>query len=231
MSSRTYYTAVGHFRRRINGLGRSCPVIIINEQEYNVDIQEMALWTTLNWRLLDFPQVEEEYNKLNQDCTIPALRTLENCLGRLCTRGLVACGTGETDFEALYDLLGGLYVSPLSESLPLRLAAFLKLTLLKGVPISKARELFQEDQPSEDEAQVMALSRQALLSTAELIKCAEVGARDISTDEKLMDALYDDEYTTSDNIPDMMLTARNRERITAAVANLYLRKQIIFQRV
>ena len=122
-------------------------------------------------------------------------------------------------------------MSPLSESLPLRLAAFLKLTLLKGVPISKARELFQEDQPSEDEAQVMALSRQALLSTAELIKCAEVGARDISTGEKLMAALYDDEYTTSDNIPDMMLTARNRERITAAVANLYLRKQIIFQRV
>ena len=31
----------------------------------------------------------------------------------------------------------------------------------------------------------MALSRQALLSTAELVKCAEVGVRDISTDDKL----------------------------------------------
>lgn len=231
MSSRTYYTAVGHFRRRINGLGRSCPVIIINEQEYNVDIQEMALWTTLNWRLLDFPQVEEEYNKLNQDCTIPALRTLENCLGRLCTRGLVAPGTGETDFEALYDLLGGLYVVPLSESLPLKLTAFLKLTVQKGVSVSKAKALFQRDHPNEQEAQVMALSRQALLSTAELIKCAELGVRDISTDEKLMDALYNDDDTTSDNIADMMLTAKSREQITAAVANLYLRKQIIFQRV
>ena len=231
MSFRTYYTAVGHFRRRSSGLGRSCPVIIINEQEYNVDIQEMALWTALNWRLLDFPQVEAEYNKLDQDCAIPTLRTLENCLGRLCTRGLVASGTGETDFEALYDLLGGLYVSPLSERLPLRLAAFLKLTVLKGIPVSKARELFRKDQPSEEEAQVMALSRQALLSTAELIKCAEVGANDISTDEKLMDALYNDEDTTSDNIADMMLTAESRERITMAIANLYLRKQIIFQRV
>lgn len=231
MSSRTYYTAVGHFRRRINGLGRSCPVIIINEQEYNVDIQEMALWTTLNWRLLDFPQVEEEYNKLNQDCTIPALRTLENCLGRLCTRGLVASGTGRTDFEALYDLLGGLYVSPLSENLLRRLAAFLKLTVLRGIPASQARKLFQKDQPSEEEAQVMALSRQALLSTAELVKCAELGVRDVSTDKKLMDALYNDNDTTSDNIPDMMLTAKNRERITTAVANLYLRQQIIFQRV
>ena len=231
MSSRTYYTALGHFRRRINGLGRSCPVIIISEQEYDMDIQEMALWTTLNWRLLDFPQAEAEYNKLNQDCTIPALRTLENCLGRLCTRGLVASGTGRTDFEALYDLLGGLYVSPLSENLLRRLAAFLKLTVLRGIPASQARKLFQKDQPSEEEAQVMALSRQALLSTAELIKCAELGVRDISTDEKLMDALYDDEDTTSDNIADMMLTAKSREPITAAVANLYLRKQIIFQRV
>ena len=231
MNTHTYYTALGHFRRRTTGLGRSYPVIIINQQEYDVDIQEMALWTALNWRLLDFPQVRAEYEKLEQDCVIPARRTLENCLGRLCTRGLVASGTGGTDFEALYDLLGGLYVSPLSESLPLRLAAFLKLTVLKGVSISKARELFQKDRPSEEEAQVMALSRQALLSTAELIKCAELGVRDISTDEKMMDALYNDEDTTSDNIADMMLTAKSRERITAAVANLYLRKQIIFQRV
>ena len=231
MNTHTYYTALGHFRRRTTGLGRSYPVIIINQQEYDVDIQEMALWTALNWRLLDFPQVQAEYEKLEQDCVIPARRTLENCLGRLCTRGLVASGTGGTDFEALYDLLGGLYVIPLSESLPLRLAAFLKLTVLKGVSISKARELFQKDRPSEEEAQVMALSRQALLSTAELIKCAELGVRDISTDEKLMDALYNDEDTTSDNIADMMLTAKSRERITAAVANLYLRKQIIFQRV
>ena len=191
----------------------------------------MALWTALNWRLLDFSQVEAEYHKLDQDCAIPALRTLEDCLGRLCTRGLVASGTGATDFEALYDLLGGLYVVPLSESLPLRVAAFLKLTVLRGIPVAKARELFRRDRPNEQEAQVMALSRQALLSTAELIKCAKLGVRDISTDEKLMDALYNDDDTTSDNIPDMMLTARSRERITMAVANLYLRKQIIFQRV
>lgn len=231
MSSHTYYTALGHFQRRSGGLGRSYPVIIINEREYNVDIQEMALWTALNWRLLDFSQVEAEYHKLDQDCAIPALRTLEDCLGRLCTRGLVASGTGATGFEALYDLLGGLYVVPLSESLPLRVAAFLKLTVLRGIPAAKAWELFRRDRPNEQEAQVMALSRQALLSTAELIKCAELGVRDISTDEKLMDALYNDDDTTSDNIPDMMLTARSRERITTAVANLYLRKQIIFQRV
>lgn len=231
MKKHTYYTAVGHFQRRTDSQGRSYPVILINQKEYRVDIQEMALWTALNWRLLEFPQIEAEYAKLEQECVIPLQRTMEDCLGRLVTRGLVASGSGDTDFEALYDLLGGLYVAPLSESLPLRLAALLKLTVTKGVPISKACELFRRDRPNEQEAQVMALSRQALLSTAELVKCAEVGATDISTDEKLMDALYNDNDTTSDNIADMMLTAKSREWVTVAVANLYLRKQIIFQRV
>lgn len=231
MKQHTYYTAVGLFQRRTNSQGQSRPIIIINQREYGVDIQEMALWTALNWRLLSFPQIKEAYDMLDQDCAIPANRTLENCLGRLCTRGLVAAGTGETDFEALYDLLGGLYVVPLSGSLPLRLVTFLKLTFGKGVPIADAWELFRRDRPNEQEARVMALSRQALLSTAELIKCAEVGVRDISTDEKLMDALYNDDDTTSDNIADMMLTAGSREWVTVAVANLYLRKQIIFQRV
>lgn len=231
MKKCTYYTAVGHFRRRTDGLGQTYPVIIVNQKEYCVDIQEMALWTALNWRLLDITQVQEEYDKLNRDCAIPARRTLEDCLSRLVTRGLAVSGSGETDFEALYDLLSDLYITPLSENLLLRLATFLKLTFLRGVPFSKARKLFRWDQPSEQEAQVMALSRQALLSTAELIKCAEVGARDISNDEKLMAAIYNDNDTTSDNIADMMLTAKSREWVTTAVANLYLRKQIIFQRI
>lgn len=231
MNKHTYYTAVGNFQRRTDGQGRSYPVILINQKEYYVDIQEMALWTALNWRLLDFGQVQAEYEKLAQGGSIPARRTLEDCLGRLVTRGLAASGSGETDFEALYDLLSGLYVVPLSESFPLRLAAFFKLTVFRSVPISRAWGLFRRDRPSEREAQVMALSRQALLSTAELIKCAEVGARDVTTDEKLMDALYNDDDTTTSNIADMMLAAKSREWVTEAVANLYLRKQIIFERV
>jgi len=227
----TFYTAVGHFQRKVNGEGQSCPVIIINRKEHYVDVQEMAVWTALNWRLLKLPQVKAEYEKLDQDGIFPAYRTVEDCLGRLCTRGLVASGSGNTDFEALYEMLGSLYVVPLSDSLLMRLAAFLKLTLLRGIPFEQAKQLFQKDYPNEREAQVMALSRQALLSTAELIKCAEVGVKDISNDEKLMDALYDDDYTSSDNIADMMLTAKSRKSVTVAIANLYLRKQIIFERI
>ncbi len=210
---------------------RSYPVILVNQKEYMLDIQEMTLWTALNWRLLELPQVEAEYSRLTRDGVFQERRTMEDCLGRLCTRGLVAVGHGENDFEALYELLGNLYVMPLSESLPLRAAAFLKLTLLRGVSVAKAKALFRCDRPNAREAQVMALSRQALLSVAELVKCAEVGAKDVSSDQKLMDALYNDDTTTSSNIADNMLTAKCRRSVTEAVANLYLRKQIIFERV
>ncbi len=36
---------------------------------------------------------------------------------------------------------------------------------------------------------------------------------------------------SSDNMPALMQTAKSRELVTMAVANLYLRKQIIFERV
>lgn len=75
----------------------------------------------------------------------------------------------------------------------------------------------------------MVLSRQALLSTAELIKCVELGATDVSTDEKLMSALVANDYTISDSIAFEMLQAEQRIPVTIAVANLYLRKQIIFE--
>ncbi len=230
MNKRTLYTAVGNFRTKSERFGQSYPVVVVERKEYVMDIQEMTVWTALCWRILDRPQLECKYEALSENAPVPT-RTLDSCVDRLKTRGLIVSGSGETDFDALYDLLGGLYVVPLSESLPLRVATFLKLVLFKGVSCAKAKRLFAKDRPNEREAQIAALSRQALLSTAELIKCVEVGATDISTDNKLMDALYADPNTTCDNIRYLMQNAVSKEAVTLAVANLYLRKQIIFQRV
>jgi len=228
---RTYYTAVGNFRRKRDRAGQTYPVIMVNRQEYMVDRQEMALWTCLNWRITSMEQAREHYEKLEPSLYPYITRTFENCLKRLEVRGLVASGTGETDFDALYNLLSELYVAPISESMVLRALTFLKMVVLDKVPVSKARLLFRRDQPNQKEAQVMALSKQTILSTAELIKCAEVGARDLSTDQKVMAALYNDDTTTCDNIGWEMQGAENQKAVTLAVANLYLRKQIIFQRL
>ena len=124
---RTYYTAVGNFRRKRDRAGQAYPVIIVNRQEYMVDRQEMALWICLNWRITSMEQAREHYEKLEQSLYPYITRTFENCLKRLEVRGLVVSGSGDTDFEALYDLLGGLYVIPISESIPLRAVTFLKI--------------------------------------------------------------------------------------------------------
>ena len=229
MNEHTFYTAVGNFRRKVDGPGHTYPVIVVNRKEYMMDVQEMVVWTALCWRLLDCQQLAQQYERLIQNAPTPP-RTLESCVERLRTRGLIVSSSGKTELDALYNLLSGLYVVPLSENIPLRLAAFLKLWF-KGVPYSNAKKLFRRDHPTVREAQIMSLSRQALLSTAELIKCVETGTTDISTENKLMDALYADNDTTSDNIRYLMQNVPSKESVTLAVANLYLRKQIIFERL
>ena len=205
---RTLYTAVGHFRSVTTKDG-AYPVVLVNRQEYQMDPQEMTVWSILNWRLVDAQGVEEHYEPMFQALRLEERRTLEHCLDRLVTRGLVAAGRGETDFEALYDLLSGLYVVPISESLPLRTVTFLKMLLLDGVPFARAKQIFHKVRLSEGEARVMALARQALLSTA----------------------LYNDTDATSDNMGDLMRASQSREPVTLSVANLCLHKQIIFERV
>lgn len=231
MEKRTYYTAVGRFTKRHDADGNTYPVVYVNQQEHLLDLQEMAVWTALTWRLSDFRQLERKYDLLARELHLLEPRTLENCLHHLEVRGLVASGSGEDDLEALYDLLGGLYVVPISESLLLRVATFAKLTFLGGVPFSTTKNLFQRRKMDECENRILALSRQALLSTAELVKCVELGIFDLSSGERVIDALYDDVDTTSDNIRYLMLSADSRASVTLAVANLCLGKQIIFERV
>lgn len=47
----------------------------------------------------------------------------------------------------------------------------------------------------------MDLAKQALLSTAELIKCIDLGITNLSTDEKLMDTLYGDTERAQSRYP------------------------------
>ena len=112
-----------------------------------------------------------------------------------------------------------------------RLLSFCKLTLLNHVPFSAARKLFQKDRRTAKEKQVMQLARQALLSTAEIIKCAEKGIHSLPDEESILSGLYDDPYTTSDNISNLVKASPSTEAVTLAVANLYLRQQIIFERI
>ena len=228
MAIKTLYTAVGRFERRTNGCNRSCPIILLGGQEYMVDMQEMVIWSMLNWRILRWDDIAQEYEKLATASGYCTERSWEDCTNRLLTRGLLVSGSGETEYDALYDLLGSLSIIPTSGPFFLRLASFVKLTLLAHVPVSAARKLFQKDKRTKYEALVMRLAGQALLSTAEIIKCIDKNISRLPNECALLDSLYGDETTTSDNIASMVKISQSSKPVTLAVANLYLRQQILF---
>ena len=225
------YTAVGRLQAGGSIGGKKCPMVVVNHREYILDIQEMMLWTILNWRILDEEEALTLYEVKEREVGYQSHRDYYDCLHRLVQRGLVADGYGETAAEALYDLLSGLYIIPISENIFLRLFSFFKLTLFNGVPLAVTRKVLGGDKRSEGEKKVMHLARQALLSTAEIIKCVEQNRLHFQSEEDLLDMLYHDDVTTSDNLPQATRGMSMCRPVLVSVANLYLRKQIVFERL
>lgn len=224
------YTAVGRFQKKGCAGRLSCPVIFAGQQEYGVDLQEMMLWTILNCRILEAHEIGDLYRFKALEVGYGIHRSWEDCLNRLHQRGLVVSGSGETGEDALYNLLSCLYVIPISNSTLLRLITFLKLTLINGKSFTVAKRVFNRHPMTDCEEQVYELSRQALLSTAEIIKCVDKKATKLTSGERILEILYDDEVTTSDNIASLVRCMDSRQPVILAIANLYLAQQIIFER-
>lgn len=231
MAVKTLYTSMGYLGHRRNGCGRSCPVIVLGRKDYMVDMQEMVVWACLNWRIMKREEIGKFYQVTAAETAIDPDRTLDDCIDRLIIRGLLVTGNGETEYDALYDLLSTMYIIPTTGSLFLRILSFFKHTFINRIPISAAVKLFSKDKRTAVEEHVIRLTRQALLSTAEIIKCVEKDIRRLPCEESILSALYDDQDTTSDNIAYMVKSSPCSRDVILSVANLYLRQQIIFERV
>ena len=190
----------------------------------------MMLWTVLNWRILTEDEIYLLYEKKIQETGFMSAQSAEECVRRLVQRGLIARGSGDTGEDALYDLLSELYVIPISENLFLRMISFIRLTLFSRLPYSVTKKIFSKDKRNDSEKKVMRLANRAILSTAEIIKCIDQNMLSFATDEDLLDVLYHDEYTTSDNIAYAVRSLPQCRPVITSIANLYLRKQIIFER-
>lgn len=234
MNIQTLYTATGHLQMRRAQEGREYPVVVLNRREHLLAPLELVLWSRLCWRFRDLDRLRREYETTAEETGLPELQrqapSFEHALTQLVARGLIASGEGETQVDALYDLLSNLYITPIDDSFWNRLAAASKLVTVRHVPRAKVRGLFQKECTTDEERRILALSRQALLSTAELIKCEEAGVTDVSSSERVLETLYYDDVTTCYNIAHLMRNSPMRDPVVLAVSNLFLRKQIVFQR-
>lgn len=106
------YTANGRYIRCCTEEGTR-PVIIVCEKEYEVDVQEFMLWSILNWRILREEEISSFYEKMASSSNVTIHRSWQDCVQRLLVRGLLVVGTGDTEYDALYDLLSCRFIIPI----------------------------------------------------------------------------------------------------------------------
>ena len=162
------YTANGRYIRCCTEEGIR-PIIIVGEKEYEVDVQEFMLWSILNWRILREEEIGNYYEKMASNFNVTIRRSWQDCVQRLLVRGLIVVGTGDTEYDALYDLLDCRFIIPIGAAWPLRILSFLKLTFSEGISWKITRRLFHIDARSTCEKKVIRLARQTPLSCAEII--------------------------------------------------------------
>jgi hypothetical protein len=224
-----FYTALGRYELRNTVDGRH-PVVILNRREYCLSIHEMIIWSSLMWSIHTHDELKKVFYQKEREAHVLGDAGFEDYLARMERRGLIMSGKGYTGVEALYALIARLYIIPLSESLFTKLGAFLHLTFRRRIPFAVTKKIFTNPKLCPKEKSLLSLARQAPLTTDDLIRCVDSGAADISTESKLMAALYPAGIPASGSRNEFTgITSPNRIPVTQAVVNLYLRKQILFE--
>ena len=174
-------------------------------------------------------EVGESYEKKALQVGLEPSR-FEAVLQRMETRHLIISAEAEKGDSALYRLLANLYIVPIRSSFFVKVQAFLRLLFLEGVPFSTAKILFRSEQHTDMERKVLHLASQTYLSCAEILKCIAEGVTDVSSSEKVLKALYDDDYSACDNLGWFMQFYDNHRQILEAISMLYLNRNVIFDR-
>ena len=139
----------------------------------------------------------------------------------------IAIDVADSVLYALYDLLACRFIVPIGAAWPLRMLSFLKLTFLEGISWKITRRLFHVDARSSCEKKVIRLARQTPLSCAEIIKSIEMDIRRLKDGYDVLDKLYDGNDLNCDNFAQAVREYRCSCEVITAVANLYLRQQIM----
>lgn len=222
----TFYTAVGKYKMVKNGL----PTIITGDgRECALDAHELILWSSLAFRILNYDELREEFYKKERELHILGELDFDHYINRLTMRQLIASGRDCTGVDALYDLLGHLYAVSIPNHLLVKTCTFLKLFFSRKYTLKQAALVFHKEPVEPAEKQILALLKHQMLSTAELIQCVEKGSVSLKNSEELMNLIYRPDNRDCDSIlTDGHFTDSQIPTLTA-VANLYLKQQILFQ--
>lgn len=224
------YTAVGKYSLKKNNEGMLYPSVTVNLQEKALGIDEMILWTTLLWNIMTEDEIRDAYSKKAIEMERDPER-FEEVLRRLTLRDLVVSSSAVKGDEALYKLLSDLYIVPIKAKVRAKIWTFLNLIFKEHVPVSVAKKVLHREIYTEMENKVLHLTTQSLLSSAEVVKCIGTNVTDVSSREKVLEALYDDEVSTCDNLGQMLWLFDEHKSVMEAISTLYLNRNLVFDKL
>ena len=192
--------------------------------------QEFFLWSSLAFQIRQIHELQsafsERLKKHHRSENIP----IEPYLNRLLLRGLVVKGDGLTGVDALYRLLGELYISPLQDSFSVRLFTCIYLCMKKKLHTKELIHYLKKPARTAIEDTVLQIAKKVQISTAELVTCVEQGIHPQNT-EQLLTQLYETSDATFRTLAQDIQFTHAGYPVLEAISNLYLNKQIAFEKL
>ena len=225
------YTAVGQLHFRGSAMGNRCPILVVNGNETTPNMSEMILWSTLYWQILTDNELETQFAAKKKELNYADSMSASAVMYWMMRRGLTREGVGDTYEDALYALLSRLYITPIEVNPLLDVVSFLRMVFSDRLPVKTALQVFNRDRRTDGEKKIMKLIHKVKLTTAETVRCFDRNVMDLQNEDEVVEKLYQDDYTTSENIADEMRSSPVCRSVLTDISNLYLRKQIVFDRM
>lgn len=224
----TLYTAVGHLILKKREDRTSYPMVLIGKQEYGLVREELILWSSLAFQILNLEELKHFYQEGLKAKGIQSAGSFEYFLRRLLMRELITKGAGLTGVDALYRLLGGLYLEPVKDSLFLRLFTCIQLYTNGTLPLSGFKKRLKKPENTKLEALILRLSHELSISVAELLEYVDCQSQ--LPPRIALQKYYDNTEETCDTLAEQVQIHKTQFPVLQAIGNLYLQKQILFNK-
>ena len=224
----TLYTAIGYLKFKKGNNKQPLPVIINNGQDYGMTENELLLWSCLAFQILQIHELEVEYESRLAKNALPDSLPFSHYLNRLILRGLIVKGEGLTGVDALYQLLGSLYILPVKDTFSIRFFSCIHLCLEGKIKIGDFSRYLRKETYSPIEEVILKLAEKVPLSTAEMLTSIEKKAN-IQNEADVTKELYEDSDATCQSLAEDAQVHHLQFPVLQAIGNLYLNKQISFQ--
>lgn len=216
MKKLTYYLSVGYLHSSHGRGAKAHLTVLARRGEYRLSPHEKVLWSILSYKPLTYEKMESEYKNLIDEPGIGEDVSLDECLRRLCERGLIISGEGEYEIEAWYEMMQDVLILPSPDRVPWRTQAVSLLPAHKP----NFRSLRPKRRLSQQESEVLALVRAAPLTTAQLVMAVECKSWSPETLESVTDSLDRYRDKAMKVYAEMMYSSPCLDRVLDAVFTL-----------